>query len=617
MYHPLTDLTRGQKRTLLLVTDASLSVPALVIALSLRAETGLTFWALAPTLLAMVAVALLGSHLLGIANTRISAYEERAVAKSLLLSALMGVAFVVAAWGIGSPVSVGLGVLCIAAHFALAITARLGMAWLLAQAYAAKHKRRRLLIYGAGMVGLQALKALRANPAFEPVGFIDDNPALHGVIIGGLRVHPPLRLTQLAVRLRAEDVLIAQSGLAVEARARLTTQLEAAGLGVTSVPAFAHLAEPSSASQIARLSNPDLQPSSTASRCYAGASVMITGAGGSIGSELSRQVLALRPRRLVLLDNSEYALYRIDAALRPVAEAAGIPLQAVLGSVGDAAQMARVLKANEAEVVLHAAAYKHVPLVEANPAAALANNALGTEVLVSACHEAGVRRFVLISSDKAVRPVSVMGASKWIAEQVVRDLAARSPGLDAAVVRFGNVLGSSGSVLPLFEAQVRRGGPVTVTDPRMERYFMSADQAVHLVLEAGAMARDGEVYLFDMGKPVQIETLARQVIHAAGYTVREPGQTEGDIELRITGVRPGEKLREELSWAHRHQATPHPRIYTAADPALSELEVAHLLRSVRHAVAEGRDIDIAALPIKRLFPAHSAPSPGHRSGRTG
>ncbi|MBF9031293.1 polysaccharide biosynthesis protein [Rhodobacterales bacterium HKCCE3408] len=331
--------------------------------------------------------------------------------------------------------------------------------------------------------------------------------------------------------------------------------------------------------------------------CYRGRSVMVTGAGGSIGSEIAIQLAMVRPSRLILLDHSEYALYSVAETIAPIAEAAGVPIVPILGSAGDDRLLDRILPSEGVEIVLHAAGYKHVPLVEANPVAGLSNNVIATDTLFRAAERAGIRRFVLISSDKAVRPAGLMGATKWIAEQLVQDLASRAPGIATGIVRFGNVLGSSGSVLPRFREQVERGGPVTVTDLRMERYFMSVGQAVQLVLEAGAIARNGEVYFFDMGPPVRIADLARQVIAAAGRTLRDTANPGGDIEMRETGLRPGEKLVEELTWSGQKHPTHHPGIFTATEPRLSEIEVARLMREVRAAVSAGGAFDIGTLGL--------------------
>lgn len=317
---------------------------------------------------------------------------------------------------------------------------------------------------------------------------------------------------------------------------------------------------------------------------YRGKSVLISGAGGSIGAGLCQQVLAHRPRVLVLFELNEFALYTVEAALRPLAGRVGCRLVPVLGSVGSKPLVDRVLRENSVQVVLHAAAYKHVPLVEANPLAGLSNNVIGTQVLARAADRHRVERFVLISSDKAVRPRNVMGGTKRLAELVVQDLAGRSTQTAFAIVRFGNVLGSSGSVVPLFQDQIRRGGPVTVTHPDIMRYFMTMEEAVQLVLMAGNMAKGAEIFVLDMGKPVRIMDLARRMITAAGYRPRDPDTPDGDIEITLIGLRPGEKLVEELTLSGILGATAHPKIFSAQEDGLSEVEIAMFLRSLRTAV---------------------------------
>jgi len=276
----------------------------------------------------------------------------------------------------------------------------------------------------------------------------------------------------------------------------------------------------------------------------------------------------------------------------------GVELVVVLGSVTDPRQVRRVMAEHKVQVVLHAAAYKHVPLVEANPLPGLANNVLGTENLVRAAAEAQVERFILISSDKAVNPTNVMGASKRLAELVVQDIASRSPATVFAMVRFGNVLGSSGSVVPLFQDQISRGGPVTVTDVAVKRYFMTISEAVQLVLQAGAEARGGEVFVLDMGEPVPILQLARQVIESAGYTVRDDDTPGGDIAIVITGLRPGEKMEEELTLSQELITTRHAKIFCAREASLSEIEVAAMLRGLRQTLADSDEVAARQLIVR-------------------
>lgn len=319
------------------------------------------------------------------------------------------------------------------------------------------------------------------------------------------------------------------------------------------------------------------------SHAYAGRRIMVTGAGGSIGSELCRQILACAPACLVLVEQSELALYRIQKELQEWRAAPTIV--PILGSVTDGAAMEEALRGHQVDVVLHAAAYKHLPLVEANPIAGLDNNVIGTKVMADAARNCGVERFILVSSDKAVRPTNVMGASKRLAEMVVQDLATRSPHTRFSMVRFGNVLGSSGSVIPLFEEQIARGGPVTLTHEEVTRFFMTIAEAARLVLLAGSFARGGDVFVLDMGDAVPISRLARQMIEGAGYTVRDAENPDGDIEIVVTGLRPGEKLHEELLISADMLTTPHPKILRAQEGYLSEFETATALKELREAIA--------------------------------
>jgi FlaA1/EpsC-like NDP-sugar epimerase len=342
---------------------------------------------------------------------------------------------------------------------------------------------------------------------------------------------------------------------------------------------------------------------------YAGQSVMITGAGGTIGLELCRQIIAAGPRKLVLFEISEHALY---VALRTVESLVAVhsaeprfEVIPVLGSVADAPHVTETLNRYGIEVVLHAAAYKHVHLVEANPRAGLINNTLGTATLAHAARDCGVGRFVLVSTDKAVRPAGVMGASKRLAEMAVQDLASRPGPTVFSVVRFGNVIGSSGSVIPLFREQINAGGPVTLTHPGATRYFMTLEDAARLVLAAGFMAEGGEIFLLDMGLPVPIRDIARQMIAASGRTVRDAANPAGDIAVVTTGLRPGEKLHEELTTGRTTEATRHPRIFRLSETCLSEIEMAAALRDLRNAVERGRDADLREM-LRRWLPASAA-----------
>jgi FlaA1/EpsC-like NDP-sugar epimerase len=342
-------------------------------------------------------------------------------------------------------------------------------------------------------------------------------------------------------------------------------------------------------------------------KAYAGRIVMVTGAGGSIGSELCRQLVDIQPSHIVLFERSEFALYQIDQELRPLAKALDISVTTRLGSVVDRRRVHEVMAETKTEIVLHAAAYKHVPLVEENELEGARNNVLGTQVVAEVAQALDVERLILISTDKAVRPTNIMGATKRMAELVVQDLQTRSTNTKFSMVRFGNVLGSSGSVLPLFETQIRRGGPVTVTDPEVTRFFMTIPEAARLVLLAGAFATGGDVFVLDMGQPKKIIDIARRMIELSGHTVREDGDEEG-IKIQITGLRPGEKLYEELLINDQSlRATPHDKILRAEEAVLSQIEVAAMLRELRKALDSGATDALRALIETRVDGYHRQP----------
>ncbi len=340
---------------------------------------------------------------------------------------------------------------------------------------------------------------------------------------------------------------------------------------------------------------------------YAGGVVMVTGAGGSIGAELCHQLAQGNIRTLVLFEQNELALYTIEQSLTETASAQGFELVAVLGSVSNAQLVQDTLRTHAVDTIFHAAAYKHVPLVERNPIAGLSNNVMGTRVLAAEAKAQRVARFVLISSDKAVRPANVMGASKRFAEMIAQDHASRPSHTVFSIVRFGNVLGSSGSVLPLFEGQIAKGGPVTLTHDDATRYFMTPQEAAQLVLAAGGMARGGELFMLDMGPPISVQALARQMIKDAGLRVRDADTPSGDIEIEVTGLREGEKLHEELSLSQTRTPTRHHRILQVKEPCLSELELAATLRALEKAIAQN-DATAARDTITRWIAADRMPS---------
>ena len=436
-----------------------------------------------------------------------------------------------------------------------------------------RHALIRVAVYGAGAAGVQLAAALRHAGSHSVELFLDDEPRLWRREINGIAIQPPQILRER--RGDVDQVLLAIPSLSRSQRRRIVDDLQPLGIPVLQVPSVEEITSGRTRIDTLRpvaieeLLGRDAVPpdAQLLGPGIAGQVVLVSGAGGSIGAELCRQILALRPRRLVLLERSEPSLYGIDQELRRSLPAV-VELVAVLGSVTDGQLVSRVLQEQAVQVVFHAAAYKHVPLVQANPLAGLANNVLGTLVLARAAARSGVASFTLISTDKAVRPTNVMGASKRAAELVIQALAQELPATRLAMVRFGNVLGSSGSVVPLFREQIAKGGPITLTHPEIIRFFMTIPEAAQLVLQAAVLARGGDLFLLDMGEPVRILDLAKQMVRLSGLSLRDAQHPQGDIEIVCTGLRPGEKLYEELLIDAESEPTTHPLIYRATERAI-------------------------------------------------
>ncbi|MEP2027104.1 MAG: nucleoside-diphosphate sugar epimerase/dehydratase [Paracoccaceae bacterium] len=447
-------------------------------------------------------------------------------------------------------------------------------------------------IHGAGDAGLQLFAALTTSKNYNPVFIADDSPAKQRLVIGGVRVKPYEALERALALGNIGRVFLAMPSISQEKRKHLHEGLLRLNVNVSDISSYADILTARnlvrglgniSADDLLRRDKVDLDlPMIT--QTYQGQSVLVTGAGGSVGSELARQMVKAKARRLVLYEHSESALYEIDRELRPEANANGVKLVAVLASVTDGACASAVLRAEETDIVLHAAAYKHVPIMENNEVSGAHNNVIGTQVMADASIATGVRRFMLISTDKAVRPTNVMGATKRLAELIIQDRQARSKFTLFSMVRFGNVLGSSGSVIPLFREQIKAGGPITLTHPDVARYFMTIPEAARLVLLAGAYAVGGEVFILMMGQPVRILDIAKRMVELSGLSVRDANNPNGDIEINYIGLRPGEKLFEEMFIGARAMKTPHPKIMSAIETASSQLEVARMLHDLSAAI---------------------------------
>ena len=592
-------LSTNQKRAIFLATDLALVPVAFVLALLLQVDgdTVAHFTSAMPVFGVIMVLAAALSSLLGLPDTKLNAYDLGGISKTAVFA--LGVtlrAFVVGSLG-RSDLTVGLYIVFGLVYFLVSALVRLGMLHLLLHLYRNDESRCRVLIYGAGTTGLQLVQALKAHELIVPVAFADDNSVIQGRYIGGLPVLRPNEIIDFAKSGRIDRILLAMPSLSPPKRTQIARKFEEAGLEVQALPSFAQLIgqealvdkfAPVLPGQILGRDqvNDTLTPDEIQ---FARKSILVSGAGGSIGSELCRQVLASKPKKVVLFELSELALYTIEIELRDLTRGAEIEILPVLGSIEDERLVQKTLDDHDVDVVLHAAAYKHVPLVESNVLTGLSNNVLGTSVLARASRDANVERFILISSDKAVRPTNVMGASKRLAELIVQDLAERSTGTVFAMVRFGNVLGSSGSVVPLFQDQIARGGPVTLTHPDVQRYFMTVEEAVRLVLRASTFAKGGEVFVLDMGQPVRIAHIARQMIEMAGFSVCDEENPDGDISIEVTGLRPGEKLNEELLIGEGHLTTSHEKIFAAREACLSEIEVAAAMRALRDAIALSDD----------------------------
>ena len=444
-----------------------------------------------------------------------------------------------------------------------------------------------VIIYGAGESGRELLTALYHGEQYHAVVFVDDDPLLQRSVINGLQVARPEELEQLITQHDITQVLLAIPSASAERRREIINSLVGLPVYVRTVPRIKELvAGKASVNQIQDIELDDLlgrEPvpphPELIERCITGKVVMVTGAGGSIGSELCRQIIISGPRELILLDNSEYALYSIERELQDIAQELELDVEmvALLGSVQDQRRLKSIYRTFHVQTVYHAAAYKHVPLVEYNIAEGVANNVFGTWYAAEAAREAGVETFVLISTDKAVRPTNIMGASKRFAEMILQGLAQNGTSTRFCMVRFGNVLGSSGSVVPLFREQIEQGGPVTVTHPDVSRYFMSIPESAQLVLQAGAMGTGGDVFVLDMGQPVRIVDLARRMIRLSGYEMDHDTHVGERIDIDFVGLRPGEKLHEELLLGNNVAGTGHPMIMRAEEECLSYSQIHALL----------------------------------------
>jgi len=466
-------------------------------------------------------------------------------------------------------------------------------------------EKKPVIIYGAGSAGRQLAQALINGEQYQPVAFVDDDDSLQRSIILGIKVLSPACLDNFVKSRHVDRILLALPSSSRSARKRILESLERLNIKVQTIPGMADMVEGDVAIDALQDVNiedllgrdpVDPDPALMAQHIHDKV-VLVTGAGGSIGSELCRQIILQKPRALVLYELSEFGLYSIDSELRRLAKRHGVEceIHPIIGTVQRRNRIEAVMQTFNVQTVYHAAAYKHVPLVEFNMVEGVRNNVFGTWHTAEAAIEAGVEQFVLISTDKAVRPTNVMGTTKRLSELVLQSLAERSPSTRFCMVRFGNVLGSSGSVVPLFKQQIEAGGPITVTHPEITRYFMTIPEAAQLVIQAGTMGSSGDVFVLDMGEPVKIIDLARKMVRLSGLEVRDDENPDGDIEIAFSGLRPGEKLYEELLIGDNVVDCDHDRICRAIENYLPWDETSKLLGELDDACQHFRIEKLRAL----------------------
>ena len=448
--------------------------------------------------------------------------------------------------------------------------------------------RQRVIIYGAGYTGTQLALQLSLGTQYKAVAFVDDNHELHGTTIEGLSIESPSKIKHLVAKHSASKILLAVGDTPHSRRKELIEQLEEVRVKVQTVPPISDIL--SGKAQLQEIRDVDVNDllgrdpvppkPELMDKCISGKVVMVTGAGGSIGSELCRQIIKRGPSKIILHELNEFALYSIEQELNRSNDPQHCEIISLLGSVQNQNRIEIIMSTYKVQTVYHAAAYKHVPLVEHNIVEGVRNNVFGTLRTAEAAIDAGVETFILVSTDKAVRPTNIMGASKRMAELCLQALQTRAPQVCFSMVRFGNVLGSSGSVVPLFHRQIQRGNPITVTHPDIIRYFMTIPEAAQLVIQAGSMAKGGEVFVLDMGEPVKIVDLARKMIHLSGLTEKTSETPNGDVEIQFSGLRPGEKLYEELLIGNNVSGTDHTRIMMAKESFLSWKETHEIIQKL-------------------------------------
>ncbi len=603
MHDYLTKLSRATKGTILLCADMGLIVISLFAAIQLALNDVWPKQAFAESTLVIPILlfsAVILTKVFRLHLTKLGGYGAKAILKVsiwvVLLAVITGISNAALSVPVPQTTPILFGLILGLSIFVSRFSAIAFLVWLEDHSL----KRVPVAVYGAGAGGLQLIAALKSSRLYRPVLFVDDNVKLQNLEIAGLPVHAPSSLSEHLANGNIEKIFLASPSISPAKRRQKVRNLQSLDCEVLELPSYIEMIKSGGMLSSLRPVNPedllgragvDLSIPEVA-QTYTGKNVFVSGAGGSIGSELCRMLLEITPRKLVLFEMTEHSLYAIEQELRPLAKGCGIELVPVLGNINNQQQLEGLFQEHSIEVIVHAAAYKHVPLVEANELEGIRNNVLGTKVLAETAVACGIKRFTMISTDKAVRPTNVMGATKRLGELIVQNLAARGHETIFSIVRFGNVLGSSGSVIPLFKQQIEAGGPITLTHEDVTRYFMTIPEAARLVLLAGCYAEGGDVFVLDMGEPVKIRDLAVQMIEHSGNTIRNADNPNGDIEIRVTGLRPGEKLYEELLIDADNLPTPHPKILRARENTLTTRELMNVLTQLVVTLETG---DVGAL----------------------
>ena len=629
----LVSLRRSRKRAVQAAFDAAVLLAAFPMAMYLRLEhwAFLSFHSTWLAILPIVpaALALLGS--LGVYRPMVRYISSKTFGRIVAGGFGAAIALLVYSQATGLFVPRSVPFIWMMLAVSGMILGRFAMRYLFASVNGPR--RTPVLVWGGGDMGQELIASIQQGRKYRPVAIIDDDPSVIGEEVHGLRVHGPDRIESLLEEGGVDHVLVALDNAAGRQRQNIVDIFGSWDVEILTVPVVSDIVSGrASISQIRPMKIEDLlgrdpvaPDQALLSSKVQGRAVLVSGAGGSIGSELCRQILECEPRKLVMLEVSEYALYAIEIELgERLGSDTAIEIVPILGSVGDEEFVRRLMVLHGVETVFHAAAYKHVPLVEANVVAAIENNVLGTLSLARAAVAAGVSSFTLISTDKAVRPTNVMGASKRVAELVCRAMSQTTEGTLFSMVRFGNVLGSSGSVIPRFRAQIEAGGPLTVTHPDITRFFMTIPEAAQLVIQAAGLAKGGDTFLLDMGAPIRFVDLATRMVRLSGAQPfvgdAGPGSDlglprEGDVEIRFTGLRPGEKLYEELLIDERAEETGHPRIMRANEAGMAHADLADLVDRLRAACIARDEAAIRQLLLAReIGYAPDAPSAGTAKG---